>query len=306
MFGFVSTEAAAAASAHSTFPAHGVHGCVLQHAASQCVARHAPPLHSTCAVGLYHKWLVQLMSTSLSMCWPLVPLDTLSVCHAAAGDVLGVLLYLNDHPEQLHNRTIFQSEVLGHCPLKQLDAALRSQHYLLCMQSCLAARFSRCSARAGFRSLQHPHGPQSGLAAACSCYTLRRATATATCWRSCCSAERTSTRSTLCAPGCCPTSVRSRISRCSLALIARAMPQPILTLYLAHHAKALAHLHPVSPLSPRIVGPPYGRVARSGRVTAGRHAAHGAALGVPAGPRARGGAADRARRRHQGMPCPAM
>ena len=30
---------------------------------------------------------------------------------AAAGDVLGVLLYLDAHPHQLHNRTIFQSEV---------------------------------------------------------------------------------------------------------------------------------------------------------------------------------------------------
>ncbi|KAK9819273.1 hypothetical protein WJX81_003636 [Elliptochloris bilobata] len=42
---------------------------------------------------------------------------------ATAGDVLGVLLYLDAHPQQLHNRTIFQSELIhiaarnGHCVL---------------------------------------------------------------------------------------------------------------------------------------------------------------------------------------------
>ncbi len=60
-------------------------------------------------------WLTQSLFTSLVDA--LLALN-FSVCRAAAGDVLGVLLYLDTHPEQLHNRTIFQSEVpaLPRCP----------------------------------------------------------------------------------------------------------------------------------------------------------------------------------------------
>ncbi len=52
----------------------------------------------------------------------------LSVCWAAAGDVLGVLLYLDTHPEQLHNRTIFQSEVpaLPRCASSTAQPACRA------------------------------------------------------------------------------------------------------------------------------------------------------------------------------------
>ena len=75
MFGFVCNEAAAAASASPWL-------CTYPHS-----------LHRPCVRG-------QGRLTTQT-----------GILVAAAGDVLGVLLYLDAHPHQLHNRTIFQSEV---------------------------------------------------------------------------------------------------------------------------------------------------------------------------------------------------